>query len=386
MTAPIFILAGEPSGDALAAQIMAAIEKTYGKQNWIGVGGEKMLAQGLTPLADMDQLSIVGFSAVISAYAKLSALANDLVTQIVAHQPKLVMTVDAKGFSIRLAARLNRQMKRAHMHIPIVHTVAPTIWAWGAWRRHKFARHLDGLLCLFPNEPAYFDDLDVKASFISHPEAWMVDPKTGHDAETPKNPAEQSFSGPLQLCLLPGSRRSEVALLLPRMLAALDILNEQGVVTQVSLPTVSNVRDQVEDICAGRDISIDTGRDAFLTAINTADVMMAASGTVTLQTALHAVPGVVCYATSPLSAFIGRRLVNMDNVVLPNALLAKTVYPFLFQEQATPQALATSVQTILADRNTRADALRAAGDLTDMLRGSGDSFDDMVAKAMKIWL
>ena len=151
ISAPIFILAGEPSGDVLAARMMVAIEAKYGKQNWIGVGGEKMLAQGLTPLADMDQLSVVGFSAVLSVYAKLSALANDLVSQIILHQPKLVMTVDAKGFSIRLAARLKRRMARANTHVPIVHTVAPTIWALGVWRRHKFARNLDGLLCLFPN-------------------------------------------------------------------------------------------------------------------------------------------------------------------------------------------------------------------------------------------
>ncbi|ADE38748.1 lipid-A-disaccharide synthase [Candidatus Puniceispirillum marinum] len=386
MSAPIFILAGEPSGDALAARMMMAIETKYGKQNWIGVGGDKMLAQGLKPLADMDQLSIVGFSAVLTAYSKLSALANDLVAQIVAHNPKLVMTVDAKGFSIRLAARLKRRLTRSNMHIPIVHAVAPTIWAWGAWRRHKFARHLDGLLCLFPHEPAFFDGLDVKASFIGHPEAWASEPAS----QIPATAAQQSDMGTKKLCLLPGSRRSEVGLLLPRMLAALDILREQGVALDVTLPTVSNVQEQVEHICAGhgiaQDITINTGREAFLTAMNTADVMMAASGTVTLQTALHAVPGVVCYATSPLSAFIGRRLVNMDNVVLPNALLGRPVYPFLFQEQATPQALAVTVQTILADAQALSKATGNARALTDMLRGGGNSFDDMVAQAMTPWL
>ena len=375
MSTPIFILAGEPSGDALAAQMMVAIEKKYGKQTWIGVGGDKMIAQGLTPLADMGQLSIVGFSAVLSAYSKLSALANDLVAQIIEQQPKLVLTVDAKGFSIRLATRLKRRLARADMQIPIVHTVAPTIWAWGAWRKHKFARNLDGLLCLFPNEPAFFDGMDVKISFIGHPEAWEV-----------KGAAPKTSNSKPHLCLLPGSRRSEVALLLPRMLAALDILCDRGIEIQVTLPTVSHVQSQVEKISAGHDITIETGRDAFLATMASADVMMAASGTVTLQTALHALPGVVCYATSPLSAFIGRRLVNMDNVVLPNALLGRPIYPFLFQEQATPYALAASVQTIMDDPEARAKAAQNAITLTDMLRGGGTSFDDMVAQALTPWL
>ena len=375
MSTPIFILAGEPSGDALAAQMMVAIEKKYGKQTWIGVGGDRMIAQGLTPLADMDQLSIVGFSAVLSAYSKLSALANDLVAQIIEQQPKLVLTVDAKGFSIRLATRLKRRLARADMQIPIVHTVAPTIWAWGAWRKHKFARNLDGLLCLFPNEPAFFDGMDVKTSFIGHPEAWEV-----------KGASPITKNSKPHLCLLPGSRRSEVSLLLPRMLAALDILRDRGVEMQVTMPTVSHVQSQVEKISDGHDITIETGRDAFLATMASADVMMAASGTVTLQTALHALPGVVCYATSPLSAFIGRRLVNMDNVVLPNALLGRPIYPFLFQEQATPHALATSVQAVMDDPEARAKALQNAKTLTDMLRGGGTSFDGMVAQALTPWL
>ena len=389
MNAPIFILAGEPSGDALAARMMVAIEKKYGKQNWIGVGGEKMLSQGLTPLADMDQLSVVGFSAVLSVYAKLSALANDLVSQIILHKPKLVMTVDVKGFSIRLATRLKRRMAQVNMDVPIVHTVAPTIWAWGAWRRHKFAHNLDGLLCLFPNEPAFFDGLDVKASFISHPEAWDTEPASERISDSRKgayNAPQQSRHGHQHLCLLPGSRRSEVALLLPRMLLALDILRDRGGEILVSLPTVSNVQEQVANLCAGRNITINTGRDAFITAMDSADAMIAASGTVTLQTALHAMPGVVCYATSPLSAFIGRRLVNMDNVVLPNALLGRPIYPFLFQEQATPQILAATVQAIFDDPKARSEATRNANELTGLLRGNGASFDHMVMQAMTPWL
>ena len=170
------------------------------------------------------------------------------------------------------------------------------------------------------------------------------------------------------------------------MLLALDILRDRYGEIQVSLPTVSNVQEQVTHLCAGRNITINTGRDAFITAMNSTDAMMAASGTVTLQTALHSMPGVVCYATSPFSAFIGRRLVNMDNVVLPNALLGRPVYLFLFQEQATPQALAAAVQAVFDNPDSRSETTRNATALAGLLRGNGTSFDDMVAQAMAPWL
>ena len=144
----------------------------FGKQTWIGVGGPAMKAQGLTTDIAMDELTVFGFGAALTAYPRLSRLADKLVDEIMASRPKLIITVDVKGFSLRLAARVKKRMASVGWSAPVIHTVAPTVWAWGAWRRHRVARAVDGLLCLFPFEPAYFQPLGLKADFIGHPEAF----------------------------------------------------------------------------------------------------------------------------------------------------------------------------------------------------------------------
>ena len=404
MTAPVFILAGEPSGDQLAASIMDAVEGRFGKQNWFGIGGPSMQERGLASEAEMAQLSVMGFGAALSAYPRLSALANRLVQRIIEARPRAVITVDAKGFSLRLAARLKQRMAAEGWSAPVIHVVAPTVWAWGAWRAKSVARAVDRLLCLFPFEVDYFTPHGLAAHFIGHPEAFnaALMPRVRDNRDNRNN-----RSAAKRLLLLPGSRRSEIRRLLPAMhdahaLLAADGTEDSGVAA--TLVTVPHLRDEVAAVL-GNDsgIEIVSGRDAFYQHLHQADAMMAASGTVTLQTALAGVPGVTCYRTSGLSAMIGRRLVRMDRVILPNALLRREVYPFLFQEEATPERLAAHVRAIFAAdqmANQMPDKIgtgsgsgngsgsgsetagRNADELRALLRGGSDDFETLVANAL----
>ena len=177
-------MAGEPSGDRLAASIMRALNGAFGRQQWIGVGGPAMKDEGLDCWIDMDELTVFGVSDAAKNYRRLSRLANGLVEQVAGAKPRLVLTVDAKGFSFRFAARLRRRMTAAGWSAPVIHTVAPTVWAWGEWRKKRLVDVLDGLLCLFPFEPDYFTPLGIDAKFIGHPEAFNpVYDKAGGDAE-----------------------------------------------------------------------------------------------------------------------------------------------------------------------------------------------------------
>ena len=404
MTAPVFILAGEPSGDQLAASIMDAVEGRFGKQNWFGIGGPLMQERGLASEAEMAQLSVMGFGAALSAYPRLSALANRLVQRIIEARPRAVITVDAKGFSLRLAARLKQRMAAEGWSAPVIHVVAPTVWAWGAWRAKSVARAVDRLLCLFPFEVDYFTPHGLAAHFIGHPEAFnaALMPRVGDNRDN-----GNVRSAAKRLLLLPGSRRSEIRRLVPVMrdahaLLAADGTEDSGVAA--TLVTVPHLRDEVAAVL-GNDsgIEIVSGRDAFYQHLHQADAMMAASGTVTLQTALAGVPGVTCYRTSGLSAMIGRRLVRMDRVILPNALLRREVYPFLFQEEATPERLAAHVRAIFAAdqmANQMPDKIgtgsgsgngsgsgsetagRNADELRALLRGGSDDFETLVANAL----
>jgi len=376
----VFILAGEPSGDRLAASLMKAVNGGWGQQDWIGVGGPAMRVEGLAGQEDMDALTVFGFGAALAAYPRLSRLADRLVDNIMAARPRAVITVDVKGFSLRLAMRLKRRMSQSGWSAPVIHCVAPTVWAWGAWRRHRVARAVDGLLCLFPFEPACFDTVDVKTHFIGHPEAF----NPVYD-----RPQRAVTAGALHLTLLPGSRRSEISHLLEPMLTAFGLIRATHPGLTASIPALPHLAQEIAAVCdrlgLADVIEVDQLDDALFTALARTDAVLAASGTVTLQTALYGVPGLACYIAPPLSAAIGRRLVNMDRVILPNALLNREVYPFLFQEAATPQAMADGILDVLADSGARARATDDAHMLRDTLRGGADSFEDKVAAAMMDW-
>ena len=389
MASPIFILAGEPSGDGLGASLMHSISTAFGSRRWIGVGGPLMQAQGLVADFPMEELTVFGFGAAVKAYPRLSRRMDALVDLIVAEQPAAVLTVDAKGFALRLAERLRRRMAGAGTVPPIIHTVAPTVWAWGGWRAPRFARAFDGLLCLFPFEPAYFSPLGLQARFISHPEAFNpVYDDVGRAAAMP------DATEPRQLTLLPGSRRSEISHLLVPVLGATTMLRRDMPDLQVLLPTLPHLNTMILDAvhAAGLDdhIQVMTQEDGLFTALKRSHGVMAASGTVTLQTALFGVPGVTCYKASRLSAFIGRRLVRMDKVILPNALCKKDVYPFLFQEQVQPGSLYDAIRPVLMNDRTgqaiRQTALANAAELREMLRGQAESFEANVAAALAEWI
>ncbi|MDB2513589.1 lipid-A-disaccharide synthase [Alphaproteobacteria bacterium] len=389
MTAPIFILAGEASGDVLASRMMRAVHQHYGQQQWIGLGGPHMAAEGLRSVGDISRLSLIGVGAAIQHYRQLSAFADELVDLVLQQRPKLILTVDAKGFSVRFAARLRRQMQRHGWSAPIIHTVAPTVWAWGKWRRHKFARAFDGLLCLFPFEQDYFTPLGLESHFIGHPAAFDI------QAEKPKSPSGSRSSGTAsfgtasfapRIALLPGSRNSEISQILPVMVAAVGKLRQHFPNAIVTLPAVPKYHHMISALCAEQPIEIVDGDQHLAEVLAHCDAVIAASGTVTLEAALFGAPGVACYKASWLSATLGRMIVDMQKVILPNAILGREVYPFLFQENLTATHLAEAVSRTLNDPQAKMKAYHTAKELRSSLVREADGFDQLVAAALDNWL
>ena len=380
MTAPIFILAGEASGDLLASRIMRAVNANYGQQKWVGLGGDHMTAEGLKSVGEMHRLSLVGLGEAIRNYNSLSSFADELVEYVMQQRPQLIMTIDAKGFSVRFAARLRRRMQRAGWTAPIIHTVAPTVWAWGMWRRHKFARVFDGLLCLFPFEPDYFVPLGLPSHFIGHPAAFDIQP------QPPTKKASTCPASAPQIAILPGSRMSEIKYILPIMLSAVELLKDVFPKAVFTLPAVPRLHHQISAICAGRPIKIVDGDAKLAATLTNCDVVMAASGTVTLEAALYGAPGVACYKAGWLSATCGRMIVDMKKVILPNAILGHEVYPFLFQERLTAAKLSSAVTGILNDPQAKSNAQDTAQKLRAKLVGESGQFDKLVIDALATWL
>jgi lipid-A-disaccharide synthase len=377
MTAPIFILAGEASGDVLASRIMRAINTHYGHQNWVGLGGDHMTAEGLRSIDDMHRLSLLGLGEAIKHYNSLSAFAETLVDYVMQERPQLILTVDAKGFSVRFAARLRRRMRREGWSAPIIHTVAPTVWAWGKWRRHKFARVFDGLLCLFPFEPDYFTPLGLDCHFIGHPAAFDIQPNP---------PVKKPSLDAPQIAILPGSRMSEIKHILPIMLSAVALLRGRFPNAIFTLPAVPRLQQHIAAICADTYIKIVDGDHQLAATLDNCDAVMAASGTVTLEAALYGAPGVACYKAGWLSATCGRMIVDMQKVILPNAILGREVYPFLFQERLTAMGLAGAMTKILHDPQAQSTAYETAKQLRACLVGEAGQFDRLVIDALATWL
>ncbi len=380
MTAPIFILAGEASGDLLANRIMCAVNSNYGQQKWVGLGGDHMTAEGLQSVGEMHRLSLIGLGESILNYNRLSVFANELVEYVMQQRPQLIMTIDAKGFSVRFAARLRRRMQRVGWTAPIIHTVAPTVWAWGMWRRYKFARVFDGLLCLFPFEPDYFVPLGLPSHFIGHPAAFDIQPQS----QTKKS--STCLASSPQIAILPGSRMSEIKYILPIMVSAVELLKDAFPRAVFTLPAVPRLHHQISKICAGKPIKIVDGDTKLAATLTTCDAVMAASGTVTLEAALCGAPGVACYKAGWLNATCGRMIVDMKKVILPNTILGHEVYPFLFQECLTATGLTSAVTVILNNPQAKLQAQDTAQKLRAKLVGEAGQFDRMVIDALATWL
>tara|TARA_A100001015_G_C15030866_1_gene733155 strand:+ start:1295 stop:2434 length:1140 start_codon:yes stop_codon:yes gene_type:complete len=337
MATRFFILAGEPSGDTLGSEMMRACSSVYGTCQWFGMGGPKMAAQGLNSEEDMEQLSIIGIAGIVGALPRLTSLSDRLLEQIIDMRPDAVFTIDSKMFSVRFALKLKQIMRGSGWKVPIIHIVAPTIWAWGSWRKNGFEDAFDGLICLFPFEPALFNQKKVKAVFSGHPAAWRYE----FEARKKRNKN--------LICLLPGSRRREIASQLPLFLSACSrFKNTYNEDATFYLPSLPYLRAQIEAHCAeysSLSVSINDKPDAVSHGLTSASSMLCVSGTVTLEAGLAGMPGVVSYPLSMFDRVFVKLFVSLSTPVLPDIILESNHYPVLLSEAVTPQNLLAALVT-----------------------------------------
>ena len=343
----IFLIAGEPSGDLLGARLMAALKKqTGGRVRFAGVGGEGMEDEGIESIFPMKDLSVFGLVEVLRHAPRVLRRVRDSADAVKAMRPDVVVTIDVPTFSFRVA----KLLKGAG--IPLIHCVAPQVWAWRPRRARMLTRLLDHLLVLLPFEPPYFEAVGLPCTLIGHPIVeFGADKGDGADfrvrhAIPPEAPV---------LAILPGSRGNEVSRLLPvfgqtlhRLLA--DFPGLRGVV-----PVVSAVKDEVAAAVAGWPIPITLveGEAEKYNAFAASTAALNASGTVTLELALAKVPTVVAYKLSPLTGWVGRRMVKVPYVTVVNIILGRELLPEFVQEKCTPPLLAGAVANLLTDERAR---------------------------------
>ncbi|MDR0753665.1 MAG: lipid-A-disaccharide synthase [Holosporaceae bacterium] len=346
----VFLIAGEASGDYLGGKLMESIGKIFnGRVEFFGVGGQCMAKAGLRKLFSIDELSIIGIWEVVGKIFRLKNLITETVQKIVDYQPDVVVTIDSSGFTHRIA----KKIKKIVCKIPIVHYVAPPVWAWRGWRAKSMPKFIDKIITLFPFEPAYFEKYGLKSVFVGHPIAEDVDfdkpPRSKLQNFLNSNCKIKEKDDYKVIILLPGSRKSEILFHLPLLEEFTELTANKYKNVKFIIPTVESLEKKINDMThnwAQKPIVVTTKTQKTL-AYYVSDVAVAASGSVTLELARVGLPFVTIYKTSCITYLIVKLLINVKNVCLVNLLNKKNIVPELLQNNCTAENIFNSAQKIL---------------------------------------
>jgi len=346
------MVAGEASGDLLAAALIGGLRERWPALQAAGIGGPQMAAAGFQAWWPSDKLAVHGYAEALRHYREIKGIRDALGARLLAERPQAFVGVDAPDFNLGL----ERRLKAAGMRT--IHFVCPSIWAWRGARAQTMAASCDHVLCLFPFEPALLQRHGVAASYVGHPLADAI------PLEVPRAAARAALGLDADepvLALLPGSRRAEIRHIAPAFLEAAVRLHRQRPALRFVLPVAPGLRALVEPLVAEHArglplVLLDGGSHEALAAC---DVTLIASGTATLEAALFKRPMVIGYRMAWLSWQIMRRMRYQPWVGLPNILCRDFVVPELLQDRCEPQALADAVLRWLDDaRAARALAAR----------------------------
>lgn len=369
MTSPlIFLIAGEPSGDVLGARLMAALKQATGGQvRFAGVGGERMIAEGLDSLFPMEELTLFGLAELLPKLPNLIRRINQTAGAILAAKPDAVVTIDAPDFCFRVL----KKVRRADRGIRLIHYVAPTVWAWRPGRAAKIAKFLDHLLVLLPFEPPYFEAVGLPATFVGHSIVEAGVEKGDGAAFRARHGIPDDV--PL-LCVLPGSRRSEIKVLLPDFAATLALLKSKFPTLRAVVPTLGKVAAPVRSAAADWPVPtlVVEGDGEKYDAMAAADAGLAASGTVALELALARLPSVIAYRIHPLTYRLYRRLIRVKYANLVNIMLDRMLVPERLQGDCTPPKLVEAVAQLLEEPAARRDQVDGVAQVARWLGQGGD--------------
>lgn len=346
----IGVIAGEESGDLLAADLIKALEAaTNSKVELIGVGGRHLGALSLKSLFNANELALMGFSAVLRDLPRLISRISSTASAIVAAKPDCLITVDSPDFTLRVA----KKVRAADPSIPIIHYVCPTVWAWRPGRAKPMKAFVDRVLCLLPFEAAELERLEgPPGTYVGH--RLTRDPGVALAAAAQGVERALSDDREKRLLVLPGSRRSEIKALIEPFGETVSLLLARGHRLRLALPTVPLVAEMVREATRNWLVTpeITTDAEAKWRAFGDADAALAASGTVALELALCGTPVVSCYKLDPL-ARLARRWFTAWSASLPNIVTDRLVVPEYIDEWLRPAYVARNLEALMGDTHLR---------------------------------
>lgn len=324
------VVAGEASGDLHASEVIQELKKVDPSLQTFGIGGNFLAKQGMLLLHHASEMGIVGLFNVIRHLPMFRRIFADLMEHLEKERPDAILLVDYPDFNLRVAKRAKA------LGIKVIYYISPQLWAWRKGRVRQVAEYVDHMIVIFPFEEEFYRSHGVPVTYAGHP---LVEQTIGVKRRGVKSEA-------LRIALLPGSRRGEVASLLPPMLQAVKILSAQRPIHPylVQAPTIE--LEQLEEIIARSGVVVPILPHDRGEGIAAADIALCSSGTATLEAAVLGTPAVVVYTLSPMSYWLARKLVKLPNFSLVNIVAGKRVVPELLQSEVTGPRIANEVMQL----------------------------------------
>ncbi|MDR1708637.1 MAG: lipid-A-disaccharide synthase [Candidatus Accumulibacter sp.] len=346
----IAMVAGEASGDLLAAHLIEALRAKIPDALFFGIGGPKMIAQGFDAWYPLESLAVRGYVEVLRHFREIAGIRKELKRRLLAGPPDAFIGVDAPDFNLALEGALKRS------GVPAIHYVSPSIWAWRRNRIHKIGASVSRILALFPCEPALYEQAGIPVTYVGHPLADLL------PVEDMRDKARESLGLPPNqtvIALLPGSLQAEVKHMAEPFIGAAQLIHRRLPEAVFVAPMVTRETRRLFEEALYRsgagELPIRLLFGHAQEAMAASDAVLATSGTVTLEAALLKRPMVIAYKLAPLTYQLVRRMYRLPYFGLPNILAGRFVVPEFLQNGATPENLADALLKLLADADARAN-------------------------------
>lgn len=345
----IMIVAGEASGDLHGANLVKALLRLDPRIHFYGIGGDNLRKAGIHAVAKSSDMAVVGLTEVLSKLGFILKIHRRLKKSLKEEHPDLVILIDYPDFNLPLA----KAAKKAG--IKVFYYVSPQVWAWRKRRIYQIAKWVDRMAVILPFEVPLYEKVNLDVTFVGHPLLDVV------ERSHTRPDALKAFGlkeGIATVGILPGSRESEVIKLLPAMLKAAEILKTRLSPIQFVLP-LANTLDYgfVADMVNQCPVDVTIIKNNVYDVVGVSDIVMVASGTATVETALLETPMIIVYKVSPFSYFMGKMIIDVDHIGMVNIIAGKTIVPEFIQDAASPERMADEIYNILTD-STRMERIK----------------------------
>ncbi|WP_440937934.1 lipid-A-disaccharide synthase [Candidatus Pelagibacter sp.] len=364
----IFILTGETSGDKLASKVISKIKEKYNDIEYLSVGGSYLNSLGIRSIFNLKEITYIGFTSVILNFFKIKKKIDYTIDEITKFNPDILFSVDSPDFTLRVAERI----KNINPKIKTIHYVAPQVWVWREGRVKKFKNFLDHILLLFNFEKKYFDKENINNTFVGHP---LVEKQNFQKTDI-SNLIDTSKK---IISVFPGSRLSELKLLLPILIKSIELLSNKFKNLQFIFHSTLEKKDFIKNFISKNNIeNVDVISDDKIKDLILSKSIFAISksGTVSLEICSHKIPSIIIYKMNFMNFMIVKFLVKIRFANIINIINDKEIIPELIQKECNPDEIYKSVTYLLKNPDMMKEQIKQCQKTLDEIKSKTSSADE----------